>query len=115
MNAQQMADEVLRQLGGRRFIVMTGAKNFLHDGTQMWFYLPAKPGYTLNNINKVVIRLDADDTYTVSFVRARLLRRRLEETLIAHMHGVYADQLQGVFTQHTGLQTQLGLAATGRQ
>ena len=31
-----VAEEILRQLGGRQFIAMTGAKNFLKDDKNNW-------------------------------------------------------------------------------
>jgi hypothetical protein len=94
------AEEVLQQLGGRRFIAMTGAKNFVKNDKDksITFKIPrAKDGIT-----HVMITLNASDTYTVNFlsIRGNNIKQK-------PVKGVYNDQLQSVFTQYTGLYTSL--------
>lgn len=97
-NGKQIAETILAQLGGNRFLVMTGARNLLHDTASLSFKLPA-----IAKANYVKITLDPDDTYSVEFGRVRGLGYFKMSTL----SGVYADNLQSVFTSHTGLDTHL--------
>jgi hypothetical protein len=94
------AEEVLQQLGGRKFIAMTGAKNFVKNDKDksITFKIPrAKDGIT-----HVMITLNASDTYTINFlsIRGNNIKQK-------PVKGVYNDQLQSVFTQYTGLNTSL--------
>src|SRR4051812_25235704 len=102
---KQVASEILRHLGGRRFQVMTGARQFTCMSDQrgsIQFRLPrAKDG-----INHVKVMLNASDTYTVTFSKLR----GSEFKQIAHLPGVYCDRLQSVFRSVTGLETSLGTA-----
>ena len=96
-----IAREILRQLGGNRFIAMTGAKNFTDVGNGLQFGLPKK----FNGINKISIILGADDTYTVKgyyFSKSKLTCEMVRE-----FTGAYCDNLQEVFTSMTGLYTRL--------
>lgn len=98
-----IASVILEQLGGRRFIVMTGAKNlFAVDGNALSFQLPGK-GFAREGINHVWVELSADDTYKISFGRFWGTRYKVLKTLT----GVYCDQLRDVFTDVTGLETSL--------
>lgn len=101
-----IAETILAQLGGRRFIAMTGAKNFNHDSRALVFSLPRITGM---KINRVRIQLEADDTYTVIFMR--WLPRSFDIENHGTAQGVYADNLRRVFEQKTGLLTSLGAAA----
>ena len=101
---QIKAETILQQLGGRRFTVMTGARNLCNDNGALLFLLPSKPHYTRNGINCVKIALDDLDLYTVEF--KRIYGRKT--SVIARHDGIYADQLRAVFTEATGLETSLG-------
>jgi hypothetical protein len=100
----EVAQTILQQLGGHRFVAMTGAKNLCTDGPALNFALPrgAKDG-----INAVkVLYCQGSDTYTVRF--ARLGRApSYTFTVIRELEGVYADQLRSIFEQATGLYTSL--------
>ncbi len=97
----ELASIILQQLGGGRFIVMTGAKNLVGGKDSLHFSIPkARKG-----INKVRITLDAFDTYTVEFFKFN--RSKLDLTLVEKVEGVYNDMLQEVFTNATGLYTKL--------
>jgi hypothetical protein len=99
-----VADIILAQLGGNRFIAMTGAKNFLQDKRNLQFDLPR--GTTKNKATRVQVTLITDkDTYTVDFHSWN--GRKFEFKHVATIEDVYADNLQTVFTQHTGLYTHL--------
>lgn len=96
---------ILGQLGGNRFIAMTGAKQFVRSDSEQWlqFKLPSTPHYTKDKINFVKITLTPADLYTVEFMYIRGLN--VKE--VAKVEGVYCDMLQSVFTEYTGLDTHL--------
>ena len=96
-------ETILQQLGGKRFQVMTGAKNFMADGERkLIFTIPR--GSAKNNIVRVTIELDWMDLYIVKFYR---FGANLKVELVAEYQGVYFDQLQELFTHETGLYTKL--------
>lgn len=99
--AKAIADTILVQLGNGRFISMTGAKNFMHDadGT-LSFHYPRRKGF---KVSAVKITLNLMDTYDVKFID---MKKDLS-TVTKEVSGVYADQLQSIFTRETGLLTRL--------
>lgn len=103
MNAH-LADEILRQLGGSRFVAMTGAKHICNGGDRLHFGLPR---IAKNRINRVTIILTADDLYTVRFYNLAGPSKGYAETDIKTVKGVYCDQLREVFERETGLLTSL--------
>ena len=97
---KRQAGETLKQLGGNKFIAMTGAKNFTVGPKGMGF----KIGKNAKRVNYVRIDLDrGKDLYNMSFdfVSVRGIKNK------AKVKGVYADQLQKMFTKHTGMYTSL--------
>jgi|ERR1035437_2320425 hypothetical protein len=107
----EVAETILEQLGGRKFIAMTGARDISGlssvgiagecDGLS--FKLPGGGGFTKNGINYVKITLTPDDTYTMTFLRIR--GTKIHD--VEQHHGVYCDQLQTMFTSVTGLAVSL--------
>ena len=95
-----VADTILAQLGGNRFVVMTGAKNILGGKNLLQLRFPntgkGKP-------NSLRIELQPNDTYVVKFHRIR--GRNID--LISEHEGVFASDLQRLFTAQTGLDTHL--------
>ena len=102
-----IANEILKQLGGHKFVVMTGAKDIyaLDSGVQM--RLPGGGGFCRNGINKVRITLNSLDLYDVEFLKVRKVRGSWDYAVdtIAKHEGVYDDMLEDIFTQETGLNT----------
>lgn len=96
----QIAQTILNQLGGNKFIVMTGSKNFVAGEN----YLRMK--LTRNKIKAqyLTITLNSMDTYDMCFFS---VDKELNRTTKASIEGVYCDMLQDIFTQHTGLYTHL--------
>ena len=92
---------LLQQLGGRKFMAMTGAKDlsFSKDESS----LSMKIGKNSSGINHLKIILEPDDTYTMDFGRIR----KLEYKVVRSVKGVYAEALQDVFTEITGMYTSL--------
>lgn len=101
--SNQVAQIILQQLGGRRFLVMTGAKNLLNGGDYVQFDVQA--GLVKGKANKVRVTLDQDDTYTVTTMKYS--RKTLTCSTVSELSGVYCDMLQEVFTSVTGLDTRL--------
>lgn len=100
-DGQQAAKSILQQLGGNKFIVMTGARNFAALGNIMQFRLPQR--FALAGINLVTVKLTGADLYDMEFFK------QTSKTLasIAKHEGLYADMLQSTFTDVTGLHTRL--------
>lgn len=98
-----VANTILQQLGGRKFIVMTGAKDFLGNENSLMFGLPRTRDFVKNGINKVRITLEPRDTYKVEFFKLRGVNIKT----VAETSGIYADVLQRTFTAYTGLDTRL--------
>ena len=98
MNNKQIGSEILRQLGGSRFIAMTGARDFATDGDNCIFKIPRS-----NSVNYVKIKLNAWDTYDLEFI----LIHGEKITIKKSFEGIYNDQLQEIFTEVTGLYTSL--------
>lgn len=96
MNTAQI---ILQQLGGNRFLAMTGARNLVNHGDALSMHLPRNA----SGANRLTIRLDASDTYTVRFWKMR----NFEAIDIASHDGIYCDQLQPLFTKETGFDTRL--------
>jgi hypothetical protein len=99
--AQRVAGTILDQLGARRFMIMTGAREVVATSVGLQFRLPAT--LTFRGINMVRIELEAGDTYTVIVGRwSRLDFKELDRSTL-----VFAEQLQAAFTRLTGLDTHL--------
>jgi hypothetical protein len=104
MSQNTVANTIYEQLGGSRFRIMTGAKDFMADKLALSFKLPSKPHWAKNNINYIHIQLDdLADLYTVTFSRLR----GVNLTQIAKYEEVYADRLAILFKEETGLDTRL--------
>jgi hypothetical protein len=103
--SQDIAKTILDQLGGHRFVVITGARNLTSHLNALSFRLPT--GSTKNKANYVKITLNGEDTYDIEFQAVR----RYRATVTGHLAGIYADQLQEVFTAETGL----GMSPGGAQ
>lgn len=98
----EIAETILQQLGGNRFIAMTGAKYFGADGNTLSFKFPNRSG-----ANHCRITLNALDLYDIQFIRIRKVKGVDNLSVTAEHEGIYADQLQAIFTQETGLYTSL--------
>lgn len=95
----QVAETILAQLGGNRFKVMTGACSFSSGKDCLTFRLKTNP----KRINAVRITLTPLDLYKMEFIKIK----KFEVVVDKEVDGVYCDQLQEVFTNHTGLYTHL--------
>ena len=108
-----IANTILHQLGGNRFITFTGSKNFLDTGNGLRMSL-ARNG---SKANRLEITLDWDDTYTMRFYRFTKGGLRVDHkkgtakfvddkvTEVKTYTGIYCDQLEELFTETTKLYT----------
>jgi hypothetical protein len=99
MNNMEIANTIKEQLGGHRFVVMTGANTFTAGDRNLTFRIPKAK----NGINIVRVTLEADD-YKVEFLRVR----GVKVTTVLELSGIYAENLAGLFEAQTGLYTSLG-------
>lgn len=99
-----IAETILEQLGGNKFLVMTGAKNLVNHGDALSFKLPYN--FAKGGINYVKIYLCEDDTYSVKFGKVNR-NRAWDWDVLSEVDYVYADMLPETFTKHTGLEVSL--------
>ncbi|GAN79794.1 hypothetical protein [Acidocella aminolytica] len=99
--SKQVALTILSQLGGHKFLTMTGAKNLVSGSDSLSFTLPAR--LAVRGINRFRVTLQPSDTYTLEAWRLRNLdlQPRGIET------GIYAEALRDTFRSMTGLETSL--------
>lgn len=95
-----VAKTILNQLGGNKFLVMTGAKHLFDLGNGLQFKLPNFAGV---RINAVRITLDPSDTYSVEFGRVR----GSTYSKLSEHNEIYADSLVSLLERETGLATSL--------
>lgn len=107
----RVADIILQQLGGNKFVVMTGVHHLLSDGNTLRMSLPKNN----SKANRLYITLDPDDTYTMRFFKytaGRLNKKTFtwsEDKVVEvkEVKGVYCDMLRSIFTEVTGMYTRL--------
>lgn len=103
------AEIILQQLGGRRFIMMTGARDLGRgDDPHPHLNIRLRSNMTHARGTHVRITLKPSDTYHIEFFKMRMSGPRLGQiTSIDQRSDVFAEDLQRVFTELTGLETHL--------
>lgn len=109
----EIASTILQQLGGGRFVVMTGSKDMIAIDNGLRMSL-AKNG---SKANRLEITLTPWDTYKMRFYRYTSARYSTRGgqfkiypekiTEVKEYNDIYFDQLQELFTETTGLYTHL--------
>ena len=115
--ANEVAEEILNQLGGREFVTVTGVKSLSTDnGDNLKMTLPKN----MSGANRLEITLDyGTDTYCMKFYRyippkvkvspnrqtAEVIPEQVKE--IQAYSEIYCDQLQEIFTEVTGFDTRM--------
>lgn len=94
MTDKTVANTILAQLGGNKFIAMTGARYFTCDNNSLSFQFPNRSG-----ANCCHITLNSMDTYDMYFKRIH----GVKITPVRHWSMVYCDKLREIFTTQTGL------------
>ena len=97
----QVAKTILDQLGGNKFIAMLGVKNLVAGNISLTFRIPSN--FAKIDINSITVTLNNSDAYDIDF--HKISRGKCKT--IAFIYGIYADNLQNVITQVTGLDTHL--------
>lgn len=129
-----IATTIYNQLGGHKFVVMTGAKNMVAIENGLRFNI----GQNGSKANTVKVVLNGDDTYTMQFIKQGrevneytiLLRymdkglseqdfnetvtkaierakKNAEPKILKEYNGLFFDQLQEFFTEYTKMYTRL--------
>ena len=99
LNEAKPYETILKQLGGNRFIAMTGAKNLGTSGKDLSFSI----GRNAKRVTHVHIKLTSMDLYDVEFINMRGAKRKV----IKKVKGVYGDMLPKIFQKYTGMRTRL--------
>ena len=127
---QEIANTILSQFGGHKFVVMTGAKNMVDIENGIRFNI----GQNGSKANTVKVILNGDDTYTMQFwkqgreinpytlmmkyyeqgmseaqieAKVKEAAKKAEPKMLKEYEGIYFDQLQSLFTEYTKLYTSL--------
>lgn len=106
-----IATTILEQLGGGRFLAMTGCHHLVDDGRTLRMSIPRN----FSKANRLYITLDWDDTYTMRFfyyrsgwISTKTGKEVEPKTVeIKTVKGVYFDMLEEIFTSVTGMYTRL--------
>ncbi len=92
-----VATTILDQMGGAgRIMAMTGARQFGVSEDSVTFKFANRKR---SKPNHITIKLDATDTYTVTFARLG----NLDFKVLSEQSGIYADMLIDLFESATGL------------
>jgi hypothetical protein len=97
MTNQEIASTILHQLGGNKFIAMTGSKNFICGNRSLTMQLTRN----LAGAKYLRITLNGNDLYNMEFIANKDLKVKVKH------EDVYNDMLQVMFTKSTGLYTYL--------
>jgi hypothetical protein len=94
------AQIILQQLGGNKFIAMTGSKGFVKNDKNK--SLTMKLTKNLAKAQYLVITLNGMDLYDMEFIS---INKNFDRVVKAQHNNVYNDMLQTLFTETTGLLT----------
>lgn len=112
MTNTMTATTILNQLGGTRFVAMTGAKNFTAIDNGIRFSI----GRNASRANRVEITVNGLDLYDIKFIKHtdysfKILKNgtfketQASDKIIEECNDYYCDMLQDAFTRVTGLYT----------
>lgn len=114
-NTRTVAKEILAQLGGKQFLMMTGCKDLVGDENSLRMRLAKNK----SRANFLQITLGGDDLYEMRFFYYREGRYKVlhkegkvveipeKEEEVKRFEGVYCDMLYSLFTEVTGLETRM--------
>ena len=111
MTDLEIAETILKQLGGRRFLMMTGAKDLMSINCGLKMSLPRNA----SKANRLEITLTGMDDYIMRFYRftpagystrgGKFTTHPEKVTEVKKFENIYFDQLQELFTEVTGMET----------
>lgn len=102
---------ILSQLGGNKFVTMTGCKDFIaaaHNKHTPVPYLQMSIPRNQGKVNRLRVYLNSMDTYNLHFFSLSLKNGEATLTNEQWINGVYDDGLASTFTSVTKLYTSLG-------
>ncbi len=100
----QISKIILQQIGGSRFLTMTGSRDLINLGNGLRMSLSRNK----TSANRLEIIYDEGaDLYNLRFYRQSFSRKTFEYKVkdIKTYEGVYCDMLEEIFTDVTGLYT----------
>ena len=97
MTSQEICSETLKQLGGNKFITMTGSKCFTDGNTLIIKFKMCRKA------NIMYVTLNAKDLYDVKICKFSGMNVKT----VAEITDAYSDMLRPFFTETTGLYTSL--------
>lgn len=97
----QFAQTILKQLGGNKFRVMTGAHNFVYDLKNSSLTMQLRRNKAKAKWMRITLKVN--DLYKVEFLKLK----KYEVISVKEYDDVYADMLQSIFTSVTGYDTHL--------
>lgn len=97
----QFAIDIMQQLGGNKFIAMTGSTNFVYDEQSQSISMKLRRNASKAQYLKIL--LTVMDVYTMQFISFT----SGELVIVKECNNVYNDGLQSMFTSVTGLNTHL--------
>lgn len=110
---QEIAETILKQLGGRGFVIMTGSNSFgvIENGLRMNLARNA------TSANRLDITLNGSDLYDVRFYRRSFSQKTLEVKIktIREYEDVFCDQLRDIFSEVTGMYLEIPRVIFTRQ
>ena len=101
-----VAKEILNQLGGNRFVAMTGAKHICGDEKSLRFQFMRNSG----KYKGLIIMLNSMDTYDLKFWQQKKVKNLplvCSSIIYTEINGIYNEDLQRIFTEKTRLNTHL--------
>lgn len=99
---KQIANVMLSQLGGRKFLVMTGCKDLFYYERDNMVVLRMSVGRNCKGINRFEIAYnEGRDLYELRFIRTR----KNVDKIVSEHKGVYSDMLSDMFEGETGMVT----------
>ena len=98
-NQTNISETILDQLGANRFCTMVGAKHLMNHGEALSFKHMKCAGKT----NYCKITLNDADLYDIEFGYLRGVNYKI----VKELSNVYAEDLQRIFNETTGLGTHL--------
>lgn len=112
MSDMTVATTILNQMGGKRFVFMTGVKSLFAQNNSLFMKLPRNS----SKANRLCIKLDLGrDLYVMRFYRQtggtydmkNHVYREIKEKDVKVLDGVFCDQLEEIFRDVTGLETRM--------
>ena len=121
-----IAEQILLQLGGRKFIACTGCNNFHSNGAQDFLVMNIPRNGS--KANRCEIKYNhSTDTYNIRFYRHRnasySTKRYIntgngwidaKDTELKVYENVYCDMLRNIFSEYTGLIIPMKITINGR-